>query len=224
MTAPVPPVGPASDLPASRFVWDERIARFRDARGRLVREADVRAALDRTIAAADDRLGALADALRSRTIPVREWERRMREVVKDAHLRATMAGRGGVLQLTAADYGRVGAECRRQYALLRRFRRAIEQGEQPLDGRFLRRMRMYADAARRTYHDVEAREKVRRGYGEYRNVLGAADHCGGCLAATARGWVPVGTLPPIGSRTCLASCRCSFAYRKGEETAQADGG
>ena len=189
-----------------------------------IAEATVREALDRVLAASEDRLGALADALRTRQINAAEWERRMRLATKDALLQGTAAARGGWAQLSPADYGRVGAEARRQYAYLRRFRRQLEAGEVALDGRFAARMGLYLQAGRPLFEAVREREQRARGMSEYRNVRHAADSCGGCVAATAAGWVPAGSLPPVGARDCGARCRCTFDYRAGAPDPQADGG
>ena len=61
-------------------------------------------------------------------------------------------------------------------------------------------------------------ESVRRretdaGMTEERRVTSDAENCDACLEAADRGWVPIGTLPPIGSLTCLANCLCHFEYR-----------
>lgn len=46
-----------------------------------------------------------------------------------------------------------------------------------------------------------------------RNLLGIADHCAGCIIETKRGWVPYGTLIPLGQRDCKAGCRCTIIYK-----------
>jgi hypothetical protein len=56
-----------------------------------------------------------------------------------------------------------------------------------------------------------AREGV---FDEERLVLGDAEHCQGCIDDNARGFVPIGTLAPIGSRECRQNCRCHFSYRR----------
>ena len=35
----------------------------------------------------------------------------------------------------------------------------------------------------------------------------------GCIEVAAAGWMPIGSLPPIGTRVCNVSCRCSMVYR-----------
>jgi len=51
--------------------------------------------------------------------------------------------------------------------------------------------------------------------------LGAAEHCPDCLALAAQGWVPVGTLPPIGTETqCGDSCKCTIVIDSSGRQAQ----
>ena len=64
------------------------------------------------------------------------------------------------------------------------------------------------------------RDKMIRlgGFTEERRVhakpLSEHDACGTCQEASARGWVPIGTLPPIGDSECLGiHCDCWFQYR-----------
>lgn len=65
------------------------------------------------------------------------------------------------------------------------------------------------------YAQEIARETIRREavFDEEHLVLGDAEHCEQCLADNARGFVPIGTLGPIGSRECRTNCACRFVYR-----------
>jgi hypothetical protein len=204
----------------SRFRWNEDAGRYVDARGRFVSRAQVRAEIDRTLLDADRTARALAEQLRSRAISLEQWHREMRGLVKSTHLANAAAARGGWAQVTAADLGRVGQTVRREYAYLHKFAGEIERGL-PLDGRFLRRVELYTEAGRMTYHRVEREEMRARGFDEEQNVLAPADHCAGCLAATARGWAPIGALVAIGSRDCRSRCRCRLVYRVGATHQQA---
>lgn len=213
--------------PPSRFSFDERSGRYRAASGRYVRATVVRDEIDRVLVAADSRARALADLLRQRKLSVQDWELAMRREIKRVQIIGYAAAAGGTAQLSPADYGRIGAETRQQYAYLRRFRQQIEQGMQDgsylLDGRFLRRAELYTEAGRQTYHAMEVRRMDRLGYAEYHSVRHATDSCegaGSCIEASEAGWSPIGTLVPIGERLCGKRCRCSWEFRKGE---QADG-
>lgn len=42
-----------------------------------------------------------------------------------------------------------------------------------------------------------------------RSIRHAQDSCNGCIREAARGWVPAGTLVPVGLRDCGNSCKCT---------------
>jgi hypothetical protein len=110
----------------------------------------------------------------------------------------------------------VGQQVREEYKRLREFGVQIEN-ELPLDGRFVNRAQQYAQAGRTTYENFQRRAMEARGHDEERSVRNAGDSCAGCLAAEARGWQPVGSLPLPGERNCLRNCKCAMEYRKSEE-------
>lgn len=204
-----------------RYRWDEAAGRYRQPGGRFVSRLQVRTALDEAIAARGERMRVLAEQLRAREISVPRWELEMRGLIKDVHLYSAAAARGGWAQLTQADYGRVGQRVRFQYERLNRFAGELRRRKNPLplDGRFLRRVELYAQAGRGTYHAIEGLEMDARGFDEERNIRHAGDSCTGergCIEQSRRGWVPRGTLIPIGQRTCLTSCRCRKRYRNSE--------
>ena len=121
--------------------------------------------------------------------------------------------------MTPEAYGQVGAQVRAQLAFFEAFVADVNAGL-ALDGSFQRRAAMYVQAGRQTFHRAERQEQRAKGMTEEQNVedplIPEAAHCDGpnsCKAQTAKGWVPIGELVPIGSRTCLSSCRCRLQYR-----------
>lgn len=84
-------------------------------------------------------------------------------------------------------------------------------------GQFIARAEMYGacvwgnaqDIARATYQ----REAI---FDQEHLELADVEHCDECIADNARGFVPIGTLRPIGSRTCRQNCACKFLYRNGD--------
>jgi hypothetical protein len=200
--------------PASRYRWNPTAQRYIDARGRFVAQAVLRKEIDGALASATIRVRTLAEQLRAGQITVEEWELAMRGMAKEVHLYNAAAARGGWAQLGDDDYGRVGRIVRDEYAWIRNFRTEIEDGY-PLDGRFLRRVELYAQAGRETFHKVERQVQLEQGNTLERSILGAADHCegeGSCVEQAARGWVLVGQLIAIGQRLCGRRCKCSIEY------------
>jgi hypothetical protein len=196
-----------------RYGWNESAARYYDRNtGRYVGFTQVRAAVDRMIAASARRATTASDLLRQGQLDLGEWQTVMRDEIAMTHRMAAAAAAGGWAQLTQADYGRIGAAVRVQYRYLHDFTEAIRAGL-PLDGRFLQRAAMYPKAARPFYHDLHGATVEAAGYDEERNVLHEAEHCAQCQDMSALGWVPVGTCIPIGRRTCLGNDQCTMEYR-----------
>jgi hypothetical protein len=200
-------------LPPSRYRWDARVGRYVDARGRFVSRAFVRAELDRAIESATQRMAPLSESLRDGNISLADWIIEMRRDIKQVQLYSAAAAKGGWAQMSQADYGRVGQLVREQYRFLEGFGNDIAAGL-PLDGRFLRRVALYAGAGRRTFHKVEQFEMEARAMDEERSVLNPADHCDECVAEAAKGWQPLGSIVPIGERTCKGGCKCDMEFRR----------
>lgn len=196
------------------YRWNQTANRYISPSGRFVGRQQVRAALDVAIDNSAKSIKALSQQLRDGNISLADWQLAMAREIKATHLASAALAKGGWAQLSQSDYGRVGQIVRQEYAYLNKLAQDIAAGRQPLDGRFLRRAEQYIQAGRATYHQVEQREMKVRGYDEERNIRHARDSCPGCLDATARGWVAIGTLPPVGGRDCRRNCRCTIEYRK----------
>ena len=195
-----------------RFRFSESTGRYRASSGRFLPFSTVRSYLDRTLDGHARAISDLTEQLRDRTITLGQWERAMREELKHLHIYSATMAKGGTMQLSQADYGRIGRELRDQYEYLRQFADDIASGKQAIDGRLAARAKLYAQSGRVSYHATERAEMQVRGYDLEENVLAAAEHCSGCLAETARGPVPIGSLVPIGQRPCRTNDRCRIRY------------
>jgi hypothetical protein len=195
------------------FTFDPVLGRYRDSAGRLITERAVRGALDQVIVTQIASVRQLSQGLLDGRLSLAQWQLQMMQEAKAAHLVGLSVGHGGWNQLNQSDFGWAGQRIRSEYRFLDRFARDIVAGRQALDGTLLSRASMYAEAGRATHRAAQARQAKQRGMEQERNVLGAADHCGGCLSASASGWVAIGTLTPCGSRTCRSRCHCSLSFR-----------
>lgn len=206
-----------------RFGWNARARRYVELRsGQFVPQQAVADALDTVIQRASQNMRGLSVQLQGGQISLVEWQQGMAANVKLIHTASAATAAGGWAQMRPADWGWVGQRLRAQYSFLRNFALDVATGKQQLDGRFLRRAEMYAEAGRGTHRELDRRLAHEAGQDEERNILGAADHCNGCLDATRRGWVPIGTLPAVGARDCLTRCHCTLEYRTAEEAAADD--
>lgn len=200
--------------PPIQYGWNDAAGRYIELRsGRFVAQATVRAVVDQTLDGFGARMVALTDSLRGGQLGLSAWQAGMAQEIKAAHLFAAAAARGGWAQLSPADYGRVGQRLRVEYAYLRNRALAIQNGTQRLDGSLIQRTRLYAGAARGTFHAVERVEVASRGFDQEHSALAPVENCAGCITQAARGFVPLGELIPIGQRDCIANCKCVVIYR-----------
>jgi len=196
------------------YTWSASALQYRDSQGRYVSPRAINHAVDYVIRGASERMVAMSQGLQDGTLSLAAWQEQMAAEMKMLHVAAAAMGRGGWAQMSQADWGWTGHELRNQYGWLRNFAQDIATGHQPLDGRLLNRTRLYAEAARGTQREMQRRMGQQIGHSQERNQLGAADrHCAACLSCSAQGWVPIGTLPRVGGRTCGTRCKCSILTR-----------
>lgn len=201
-------------MPRKRLEWSKKAARYRDpVTGRFITRNEVRGWVDKLVQQSQRRLAIAADDMRQGRTTVGQWQKIMRDEIKNTQLAAEALVRGGWNQMTARDFGRVGARVREQFKYLDKFTREVESKKQATDGRLVQRARSYAAAARVNFHESQTDQLSELGYTEEKNVLHVAEHCDDCLDQAALGWVPIGTLTPIGSRKCRMNDRCSVQYR-----------
>lgn len=192
---------------------------YRDAAGRAVSDARVRAAVDAIADGAASRMAASAQALLDGTLSLAAFQADLMRTIKTAHVAAAVIGGGGAASMTPTDWLFSARAIKEQYAYARAFAEAVADGSQPLDGTLRSRAAQYGHAARTHYKNEQARMMEGRGM-RCRNVLHASESCAGCRAESAKGWVPVGALVPIGSRSpCQSRCRCSITYSRAQEAA-----
>jgi hypothetical protein len=201
------------------YRWSESDGRFRDAAGRFVSEAAVRRVVDDIANHASERAAAASTRLLAGELSLASWQTEMAQVVKLSHVSTSMLAHGGAEGMTPARWGAAGNRIRGEYQYLREFAAAIESGDQPLTSGLTARAAQYGQAARVTYERERARGQQERGFLYERNVMAPAEHCADCIAQTARGWVPIGALSPIGQRACRSNDRCRLEFSRSREMA-----
>jgi hypothetical protein len=197
------------------FTWDPRSLRYRDRLGRFVSRVEVRSALDIAIDNAQVRMLARAEDFRAGRISLELWRADTAVSLKQIHLYSAAVARGGWGQMTPADFGRVGQILKKQYLYLDNFTMEIVSGVQAVDGRFLSRVKLYAQSGRATYHAIDQFVQDAAGMTQKRNLLHASESCDECLAMHALGWVDLDDdrYIPIGERTCITNCKCDEEFR-----------
>lgn len=199
-----------------RLVWSSSAAEyFDDSDGSQITGRDLRHRWDQTLAQAEKDVTRLTDRMLSRRISVERYRSDMAGIVKDLTRAGYMAGRGGRAQMTPADWGKVGAECERQYRYLDKFTHALANGTAGSEAKIRQRARLYAEAG---YSMAEAGHRISKelaGYTEERrNAVMDQGTCDECARLAGLGWRPVGSLPLPGEGTpCGPNCRCSMEYK-----------
>jgi hypothetical protein len=159
---------------------------------------------------------------------VTRWFRRAKSFVHEAIVAGAMA-LSGPGELTSDDLREADDQAQRQAQYFDRF--MLDAHTRPPAGladdpeaianamtaaQFVARAEQYGDAPWAAAQHVERARMVRgRVYVEERRIHGRLldDMCATCAEAVARGWVPIGTLPPIGDSECIGNCHCYFKYR-----------
>ena len=216
------PIDPTSNLLQSKsaYSWNERAGRYIDrATGRFVAFSAVERIMEGDVRAASANMRVISEQLRNGEISLASWQSGMMTDIRRIHLAEAMAARGGWRQMTQSDYGWVGQRIRTQYDYLNKFAGEIANGTQPLDGRFLLRVDLYASAGRTTFQEMRRRYEASKGKTMERRVLAPAEHCTtqgalmGCVELAALGWQPIGFMPPIGETPCIVNCKCHYEFR-----------
>lgn len=209
----------------SPYVWDQRLRRgagaFRDtATGRIVTTTQATEALFGALDEGKRGIVQMGQLLQNGTIDLQSWQRGMLDHIMRSHTNAYSLAAGGYANMTAADKAALEAVIDAQRRYLENFAREIADGTVKLDGAFLVRAQMYEEAAHITYEGaLRDRAMSNLAITAERNVLDpyVKEHCRGCLAQAALGWVPKGTLLPIGSRDCRVNDRCTIEYAAAQD-------
>lgn len=195
------------------YYWNEKLRRYQNIyTGRIVSNAEVRAGLDAVILSAKQETRTLTSALLNGEISIKDWQDRMAYLLKTQTLASYALAKGGWGQMTPQDFGRAGAELKKQYAYLQKFALDIQNGKISFDGRILTRADLYSERARGTFEDVRREMARAEGFDRERRVLGIADHCRTCVIEANKGWRPLGTLRAIGDSLCGTNCHCNFEF------------
>lgn len=205
------------------YSWDDTIGRYRTAgNGQPVNEQAIKQAVNTFSDKAANQMGAIASRLVDGSLGLPEFAATMAQKVNAAHTAAYAAGAGGVARLSGPTLTEAQDAVGFHLAKLDGFIADVRRGGEPGET-IVARAKLYGlslpvtqEAAKAEVFKKIADSGVKV---EERNILGDAEHChttgkiAGCFEEAAKGWVPFGTLTPIGLRKCLFNCRCSCVRR-----------
>ena len=197
----------------AEWSYDPISGRYRGKNGRFLSQKAIEALIDGRINKLSAQLKDFTKRLIDGSITIDQWQGSVREALKPAHIQATMVGAGGKTALSQAEYGRIGQKLRGEYAYLQKFAAGLLANSisAPMA---LARIELYAESVRNSFWEGTAIRQGRQGYSLMQRILDSqAAHCQDCLDYSARGIVPIGSLPMPGQRcACRARCRCSVRY------------
>lgn len=210
-----------TDYLAHGYEYVERLGRFRDlTTGRFVAERSILSQLERVTADASTSMEAITERLLNDETSIPEWQQAMEREILSVNRMGALVSRGGWSRMDQSDWGFAGSWIKKQYQWLDKFARELVNGKQKLNGTALTRAKLYAQAGRGLYQEMKRRQAKKRGKAEEMRVLGPNEnHCqtngliSGCIELAAKGWQPIGTLPPIGESPCYTNCLCVFRFR-----------
>jgi hypothetical protein len=209
-------LSPLSDaFPRFDAAWsyDPISGRYRGENGRFLSKATIEALVDGRIKKLNGQLQDFTRRLIDGNITIDQWQGSVREALKPAHLQAAMVGAGGKDALSQSDYGRLGQRLRSEYSYLQNFASDILAGR--VSGAMaVARISLYAESVRGSYWQGTEFRRQAEGYSLMRRKLDAqAQHCEDCMRYSARGIIPIGSVPLPGQRcACRSRCRCMVEY------------
>lgn len=203
--------------PSSPYIWLPDLQRYRDtATGRFASSSEVRGWGQTSMNDSADHARAMAGALAERDISLGQWERNMREQIKEEYIRQYLLGRGGRDLMTAQDWGSVGGSLKEQFTWLSQFSAEIATGELS-EKQIAARSAMYLHSSREAFE--RARKRAQPDVSEVQWNTTAAESCIDCIAFANMGWQSVaddpysGAIPGSAATRCLTNCRCWLGYR-----------
>ena len=206
------------------YRWDPTGHRFRDAEtGRFVSFTRVRSVQEELITSSRAYISGVAEQVSAGEISTDAWAAVMKQEIKDEYIRQAMLGRGGYLQMTPSDWGKVGSQIKEQYKYLRGFIDEVAAGKVP-PGMVDMRAQMYINSAREAFETANQKVQTEAGFDlEHWDLDSSVENCPSCQEFAAMGWVKIeddpynGAFPGSGNTECKTSCHCSISYMKSEE-------
>jgi len=153
-----------------------------------------------------------------------EFIRRLWQLMLDEYTVLYLLGRGGLAQMTAADWAAIDAMVAGQEAYLAGFAQDLED-EELSEAQKAARALLYLGIGRAAFEQGQAGTQPEAN--EVQWVLGVADHCDDCLGLAGLGWQPkepwpfamAGAIafPANGATVCFGNCKCGIEYRTVKE-------
>ncbi len=197
------------------FQWISSLRRWFSVKlRRFLGEKDVREiagkAVDKTIEA----IRRVSNRYSDGQITMEQWRDQVAEEILDGHIQQYLLGRGGIKNMTDADWREVDKLVDRQYNYLEGFYKDIVDGK-VTGGQLVTRAGLYGLAVGAGFASaIAANNSTSK---ESRWILSNVEHCQTCLQYAGMGWQKIGVLPvPLSAEAqteCMSRCQCHAEYR-----------
>lgn len=168
------------------WTWNQNTKRYREkATGRFVGQKKMTDLRNDFIVRQKERLAAgsntLTDQLAAGDITIQRWVLDQRQIIKETYVDQYVLGKGGRNNMTQVDWGRVGAEIKKQYGFLQGFGQDIADGKMSVAG-IKARSGLYIDSSTQMFE----------------------------LGRSASFGLTLPEHPADGSQICKSNCKCEW--------------
>jgi hypothetical protein len=199
----------AAGILVTAWLFDRAKAQYLKPKNRKPIDPDILEQLARDrITTAKQKLDVISREYQS-SLSKDRWEFDAKVEIEKLHTDLYTLGRGGSNQLTKQDKKVLRRILQEQFDYLKAFRGSLDQIS---DLRAINRLRNYAQSGAVTFLKGRDAAISKSAYTMEQWVLGVAEHCNGCVEQSAKGRVPIGSLPAIGTQECLFNCQCRKRY------------
>lgn len=177
-------------MPPSWIYYRDR-NQYQDAEsGKFISQSRVRALMQRFENKYKQDIKGISDKLSNGEISLQRWVDDLRQAIKDAYVIQYTVGKGGLDNMTQADWGRIGGLLKGQYAYLNGFASEVANGDLT-PKQIAARANLYIDSSTQAFE---------RG------------------KAASHGMISLPAYPGDGSTECMSNCRCYWSIRKSGTT------
>jgi hypothetical protein len=199
----------------SDFTFDPRAQRYRYAsgvgKGQFVARAAIENLRKTYITQQIDLAGKITEDLINNRVSLKEWQLGIAQAIKTSYVNQWMIARGGLDKITNRDKGLLGNKLRVQYAYLSGFATSISNGELS-EAQIRARVNQYFAGLNALNQDARRESHAIAGKRFEQSILQPGESCQSCIAESLKGVQPIGSLVPIGERTCKNGCNCYYIF------------